>query len=108
MRLECALVMLPACQTRVAQVSSGDELLGMSRAVFNARASSLVPSLWKVNDESTVDLAVEFYRSLLAGRAKPEALRCAALRIKDRLPHPYYWAPFVLLGDPRPDPARRD
>ena len=107
-RMECALVMLSACQTGVAYVSSGDELLGLSRGVFRAGASSLVASLWKVNDESTVDLAVEFYRSLLAGRTKPEALRCAALRIRDRLPHPYYWAPFVLLGDPRPDPARRD
>ncbi|MDI7248054.1 MAG: CHAT domain-containing protein [Bacillota bacterium] len=107
-RMECALVMLSACQTGVAYVSSGDELLGLSRGVFRAGASSLVASLWKVNDESTVDLAVEFYRSLLAGRTKPEALRCAVLRIRDRLPHPYYWAPFVLLGDPRPDPAHRD
>ncbi|MCR4402009.1 MAG: CHAT domain-containing tetratricopeptide repeat protein [Firmicutes bacterium] len=101
-RMECALVMLSACQTGVAYVSSGDELLGLSRGVFLAGASSLVASLWKVNDESTVDLAVEFYRSLLAGRTKPEALRSAAMRMRRRAPHPYYWAPFVVLGDPRP------
>jgi len=102
MRIACALVMLSACQTGVAYVSSGDELLGLSRGVFHAGASSLAASLWKVNDEATVDLAVEFYRALLAGRTKPEALRRAALRTRSRLRHPYYWAPFVLLGDPGP------
>lgn len=98
---ECALVMLSACQTGVAYVSSGDQLLGLSRRVFRAGASSLVASLRKVNDESTVDLTVEFYRSLMARRTKPQAPGCAALRVRNRLPHPYYWAPFVLLGDPR-------
>lgn len=102
MRITCALVMLSACQTGVAYVSSGDELLGLSRGVFHSGASSLAASLWKVNDEATVDLAVEFYRALLAGRTKPEALRRAALRTRSRLRHPYYWAPFVLLGDPGP------
>lgn len=100
-RMDCALVMLSACQTGVAYVSSGDELLGLSRAVFRAGASSLVASLWKVNDESTAALAVEFYSELLRGRTKTEALRGAALRVRERYPHPYYWAPFVLLGDPR-------
>ncbi|MEW5866321.1 MAG: CHAT domain-containing tetratricopeptide repeat protein [Bacillota bacterium] len=101
MRLDSDLVVLSACETGVAHVASGDELLGLSRGLFHAGVSSLVVSLWRVNDASTAQLAVRFYRALLAGKPKPQALRDAALFVKARLGHPYYWAPFVLVGDPR-------
>lgn len=101
MRLDSDLVVLSACETGVAHVASGDELLGLSRGLLLAGVSSLVVSLWRVNDASTAQFAVRFYRALLAGKPKPQALREAALFVRARLGHPYYWAPFVLVGDPR-------
>jgi CHAT domain-containing protein len=55
-------------------------------------------SLWRVNDRSTSILMKRFYEELLGGTPKPEALRRASLAVREEYPHPYYWAPFILLG----------
>jgi len=76
----------------------GDELLGLARGFLYAGTPSLVVSLWRVNDRSTTLLMQTFYEELLGGASKPRALRRAILRVKQEYPHPYYWAPFVLIG----------
>jgi CHAT domain-containing protein len=60
-----------------------------------------VVSQWKVADASTAQLMVEFHKNLLKGKSKAAALRQAELRLLNdkRYAHPYYWAPFMSIGD---------
>jgi CHAT domain-containing protein len=107
LKLSADLVVLSACETGLGKKVSGEGLIGLSQAFFYAGAPSVVASLWPVSDQtSTPDLMVRFYKELDAGADKAEALRRARLgAIAEGQAHPYFWAPFVLLGDP--DPARR-
>ena len=75
--------------------------MGLTWALFMAGAPSQVVSQWSVNDASTAALMEQFYAGLKAGEAKGAALRAAELALlKDgQHGHPYYWAPFILLGD---------
>jgi CHAT domain-containing protein len=101
--LSGALVTLSACETGRAIVSGGDELIGLSRAFLHAGAATLVQSLWRVEDSATARLMAHFYGSLRAGRDKGAALREAQRALlADSGPHPYFWAPFQLLGDRGP------
>jgi CHAT domain-containing protein/Tfp pilus assembly protein PilF len=93
------LVTLSACQTQRGALSQGDDLVSLSRAFLYAGASSLIASLWSVNDASTGFLMKELYRALEQGRTKAEALQLAQARTRERYPEPYYWAAFVLTGD---------
>ncbi len=99
--LASTLVTLSACESGRNEVFAGDELIGLTRAFLGVGASTLVVSLWVVQDETTSSLMEKYYERLRDGAAGPaEALRAAQLAIKDEHPHPYYWAPFVLVGKP--------
>jgi len=100
LKLNADLVVLSACDTGGAQVN-GEGLVGLTRAFSYAGASSLVVSLWRAPEDSAPDLMANFYRRLATG--KGEALRTAKLKMieEGRYAHPFYWAPFVLVGDPR-------
>jgi len=76
----------------------------LTRAWQIAGARSIVASQLLVSDESTRVLMLAFHRGVQAGLAKDEAMRKAMgeLRKTKRWEHPFYWAPFLLLGDPRP------
>jgi CHAT domain-containing protein len=97
LKLRADLVTLSACETGMSQLKGGD-LIGLCRGFFYAGASSLVVSLWRVDDEATAELMTSFYRRLVAGKATCAALREAQLEILSQYRHPYYWAPFVLVG----------
>ncbi|PZV09011.1 MAG: hypothetical protein DCF22_19200 [Leptolyngbya sp.] len=93
------LLVLSACQT-----ATGDRraALGMAGVAVRSGARSTLASLWSVSDRSTATLMIEFYRELgKPGMTKAEALRRAqvALLHQDDYTSPYYWAPFVLLGN---------
>lgn len=96
---ETDLVVLSACETHLAALSAGDELVGLERAFLRAGAPSLVTTLWAVDDASTAALMVRFYTHLRAGVGKAEALRMAQLETQAERAEPYYWAGFVLVGD---------
>lgn len=96
------LVTLSACDTGRGEALPGRGVYGLRRALVAAGAEGLVTSLWKVNDAVTRDLMTAFYRGLLGGAARPAALRQAAQEIRRQHPHPYYWAPFLYLGQPGP------
>jgi CHAT domain-containing protein len=98
LQLGSELTTLSACETGMSAVWEGDELLGLARGFLYAGTPSLVVSLWTVNDRSTAQLMQKFYQGLQKGLSKPRALREAMLDVKTRFPHPYYWAPFVLMG----------
>jgi CHAT domain-containing protein len=103
MDLKADLVMLRACSSGRAQVHSGDELLGLSRAFLYAGTPSLVMTLWNVSQRSSRTLLGEFYRRWLDREAplpKWAALREAQLGLlRSGDAHPYHWAPYVLAGD---------
>ena len=67
---------------------------------MQAGAASVIMSLWKVNDESTKELMIGFYREWLLHPegSKQEALRKAQLRLREQYAHPFFWGPFVLVG----------
>jgi CHAT domain-containing protein/Tfp pilus assembly protein PilF len=102
------LVVLSACETGLGESGSdGKEILGIS-AYFTGgpdKAKAVLASLWRVNDTSTSDLMQSFYQNLSKGTmTKSEALRQAQLSmIQNTSPknysHPYYWAPFILIGN---------
>jgi CHAT domain-containing protein len=102
LRIRASLVTLSACQTGRSVVGGGDELLGLMRSFLAAGAASLVTTLWAVEDRSTASLMHNFYSRLVAGKTKGAALRSAQLALmKDPdYSHPYFWAPFFLVGDP--------
>lgn len=111
--LNCDLVTLSACESGLGQeieTIGGEGVVGLSRAFLYAGAKSLVVSLWQVLDESTSILMSEFYRNLREKEFnKVEALRQAKLylmkeqkKIGNRYisySHPFFWAPFILIGD---------
>lgn len=107
LRLQASLVTLSACQTGRSVIGGGDELQGLMRAFLAAGAMSLVLTHWPVEDRSTATLMEHFYRTLIQGVPKGEALREAQLGLlhneqEIRYCHPYYWAPFHLVGDSGP------
>ena len=93
-----ALVALSACESGRSEVIGGDEILGLTRAFLGTGAATLVVSLWVVQDETTAELMGTWYDRLRRGEGPAKALRAAQVEIKDRHDHPYYWAPFVLVG----------
>jgi len=99
----CELVTLSGCETGLALSGGGDEQLGLGRAFLAAGASSLVMSLWPVEDNATNELMQLFYQNLLQGESKVQALRAAQCSFLHQtasgIAHPYFWAAFRLVGD---------
>ena len=79
-------------------VADGDELLGLQRGLFCAGASSLLLSLWDVHDRSTAELMQEFYRGYIESGNMAGSLQSAMHKSREQNPHPYFWAPFVMVG----------
>jgi len=100
LRLNCDLVTLSACETGLAQITRGDEIIGLARSFIFAGTPAIITSLWKVDDLATAVMVKRFYRYLRVGNTKAEALRRAQILVKDRVNgHPAAWAAFGLTGD---------
>jgi CHAT domain-containing protein len=100
----CELAVLSACDTARGERRSGEGVIGLTWALFVAGCPSQVLSQWPVNDASTATLMERFYANLShqgKGMSKGSALRAAALSLRQSPSnaHPYYWAPFLLVGD---------
>lgn len=98
------LVCLSACETGLGKISKGEGIIGLSRALLYAGAKNLVVSLWTVADESTSKLMIDFYNNHLYSSTYNTfsgALRKAKLSLlqNEQYSRPYYWAPFVLIGE---------
>ena len=96
------LVVLSACNTGMGEIRAGNGVFGLRRAFVLAGANTLVMSLWKVPDEPTRELMEDFYRRLLDGQSRSEALRQAQLVIKAKYPLPCFWGAFICQGAPGP------
>jgi CHAT domain-containing protein/Tfp pilus assembly protein PilF len=102
LHLNADLVALSACDSGLGRELRGEGLLGLTRAFQHAGAQSVLASLWRVGDEPAAALMVPFYRHLMKGLARDEALRAAQLELIDgggRATLPYHWAAFQLHGD---------
>lgn len=124
MHVDADLVVLSACRTALGQATAGDDVLGLTRGLLGAGAKSAVVSLWPVDDLSTSLFMGEFYRCLQTGQSPTKALQTAQNYLRALSPetikreisqvrdtvrlgaapktkdyrHPFYWAPFVLVG----------
>jgi CHAT domain-containing protein len=101
--LDCDLVVLSACESGRGRLSSGEGIIGLSRAFLIAGARSVVVSQWPVSDISTAQLMKDLYQYLVKGTGTPVALREAKLQMLNsgtETRHPFYWAPFVSIGAP--------
>jgi CHAT domain-containing protein/predicted negative regulator of RcsB-dependent stress response len=104
LRLGSPLVMLSACETGLGKEKRGEGVMGLTRAFMYAGAPTVGVSLWSVADKSTADLMTDFYQRLLSTSAASTtsgALRGAQLAMISgkKYSAPFYWAPFVLVGD---------
>ncbi|MFO1381188.1 MAG: CHAT domain-containing protein [Chitinivorax sp.] len=98
LKLNADLITLSACETGLGKVNSGDDVIGLNRGFLYAGASSIVSSLWEVDDEATSMLMMSFYQQLRQ-HGKREALRLAQRETLARFPHPYFWSAFYLIGN---------
>jgi CHAT domain-containing protein/Tfp pilus assembly protein PilF len=108
MDLHADLVTLSACQTGLgsghfAEIPPGDDFVGLTRAFLYAGSDSVMATLWEVDDQSTAELMQQFYSQLrqspeAAGKAAALTAAQRAFRSSKNYNHPYYWAPFVLMG----------
>ena len=104
LRLGSPLVMLSACETGLGKEKRGEGVMGLTRAFMYAGAPTVGVSLWSVADKSTADLMTDFYQRLLSTSTTSTtsgALRGAQLAMISgkKYSAPFYWAPFVLVGD---------
>jgi len=105
LKMNADLVVLSACETALGKEVRGEGMVGLTRAFFYAGARSVVASLWMVNDQSTALLMEDFYGQYLKGEDASTSLRKAKLGLlrgtDSRFRHPFFWAPFVMMGPSR-------
>jgi CHAT domain-containing protein/uncharacterized protein HemY len=98
------LVVLSACESGVGEIQNGEGVYGLRRALVLAGAQTQITSLWKVADQPTRNLMVDYYQRLLKGKGRSAALREAqkTMLATPAHSHPYYWAGFVPIGNWQP------
>ena len=100
LKLNCEITTLTACQTGLGPQLSGEGTMGMGRAFQYAGAKSVLMSLWSVFESASVNLVESFFKHLREGENKLEALRLTRDEIRRAgYNHPFYWAPFTLVGE---------
>jgi CHAT domain-containing protein/tetratricopeptide (TPR) repeat protein len=98
LKLDAELVTLSGCATGLSVVAAGDELLGLVRGLLYAGAQSLLLTLWDVHDKSTSEFMVSLYNRLRGADTRAAAFQASVRTLRENYPHPYYWAPFALVG----------
>ena len=98
LQFNAELVTLSGCGTGMNVVIGGDELIGLVRGLLYAGAQTLMVSLWEVHDQSTAEFMRDFYTEYKRLPNKANALRRAVQNLREKRPHPYYWAAFALVG----------
>ncbi len=103
LQLNADLVTLSACEVGLGKYSKGEGVIGLGRAFMYAGANNLILSLWKVSDEATSQLMIDFYTTAYTNQKSGyhAALRQAKLGLisQEKLAAPYYWSAFFLVGN---------
>jgi len=96
-----AMIALSACESGLGRVEDGDEVLGFTRSFLSAGTSTLLASLWPVSDAATEKLMTTLYADLAKGEEVQDAMRDAQRTVMadPETSHPFYWAPFNLIGN---------
>jgi hypothetical protein len=108
LKLDCQLAVLSACRTAAGSTQEGEGVFSLARGFLVAGARRVVASLWQVSDRATARLMGDYFRRLAAMETRDSAPRYAeelfaakqALGRPGPWRDPYYWAPFVLSGEP--------
>jgi CHAT domain-containing protein/tetratricopeptide (TPR) repeat protein len=101
-QLNSSLVTVSACESGLSEFTQADELIGLSRSILHAGAAATMLSLWQVADSSTCELMENFYWHYARNRqTKTRGLQLAmqAIKAREEYAHPFFWAPFVIIGD---------
>ncbi|MCF6365802.1 MAG: CHAT domain-containing protein [Bacteroidales bacterium] len=102
LELDADLTVLSACETGLGKISKSEGIIGLSRALLYAGSDNTIVSLWKVSDNSTSTLMIDFYKNLLENEDdKTGALHAAKIDMINNggdFAHPFFWSPFVLIG----------
>jgi CHAT domain-containing protein len=104
LRLPAEMVVLSGCRTGLGKEIKGEGLVGLTRGFMYAGSARVLVSLWDISDEASAGLMAHLYKAILKEHMPPAAaLRVAQLEIlkEKRWQAPYYWASFVLQGEPR-------
>ena len=101
LKLKAQWVTLSACETGMGDLNEGDELVGLSRAFIYAGSGAVIVSLWPVDDVSTANTMKVFYQEVVKGKTLGQSLLLAQQRIRNSKGYssPYFWAPFILIGN---------
>ncbi|MEM7164997.1 MAG: CHAT domain-containing protein [Planctomycetota bacterium] len=101
--LQCELVVLSACRSRLGMLQGDEGLFALPLGLQYAGCPTVIASLWPVNDTTTATLMSGLYAGLTPGahEARLTAFRDARRQLRAKHPEPYYWAPFVWIGAPR-------
>ena len=100
LKLSADLVVLSACETGKGDYQLGRGLVGLTWALTQAGSPTQIVSCWSVDDKSTADLMGAFYAGYLRDHKPKGQALCDAVRlIKKQYPDPYFWAPFIMVGD---------
>jgi len=104
LNLSADMAVLSACNTGSGQLVKGDGVMSLSKGFIHAGCPSALVSLWSVDDYSTSEIMINFYKYLKKGQSKDKAIRNAKLEYlaaADKVKrHPFYWAAFIHMGDP--------
>ncbi len=102
LNLNAKLIVLSACETGLGKEIKGEGIVGLTRGFIYAGAQQVLVSLWSINDKSTAEFMVNFYRKILKDKLTVSAaLRAAQLEMwqEGKWKSPYYWATFTIQGD---------
>ena len=99
-KVRAKLVVLSCCHSAEGTIRA-EGVIGIARAFLGAGARSVLATLWAIDDNATLEFMRNFYQHLKLGEKASEAVyqATAALRRSEEFQSPYYWAPFVLIGD---------
>ncbi len=104
--LESPMVVVNSCESGKGAYYKGEGMFSISRSFLVAGASSVIHTLWPMEDISSSRIIIEYYEHLSKGQSKTEALRKAKIEYLASTPnsftHPHYWAGFQVIGDPYP------
>jgi CHAT domain-containing protein/tetratricopeptide (TPR) repeat protein len=106
MKLNAQMTVLSACNTGFGKLQRGEGVMSLGRAFAYAGCPSIIMSMWPAQDKATAEIMVNFYQALSDGMSKDEALQNAKVNYlattNELFAHPFYWAGFVVQGDPSP------
>lgn len=99
--IQADLTVLSSCESGLGLIIEGENLIALNRSFLAAGSRNILYSLWKIDDESSSDLMIRFYRQYLTGKSYAASLRAAKLELlrNPATAAPRHWAAFVLMGE---------